>query len=254
MRRNQTTEEYIAFLRSTFLVSGDAPVLLASLSKLMRHLREPPFVTGSIASGWHLLRHGMRRKKSRLNDLDIVVEGLSSLCLSLAQEFLIVHFHPFRERGKILIQLVDEEYGVRIDVFTPGSSSLASRLTDFTEGDLSFKFVSAEDLLAKQLADIYPATSGEPVEPKYVEQFHLLHTIAELNVAREVWRDYRKESQPLDFEEAAGAAERSITANAGLLRAGRYSKDINQSCVWCCESELFPLAARSRVFEILGYV
>ncbi len=95
--------------------------------------------------------------------IDVVVEGLPSLRTSLSQDFLIMHFHPHRGRGKILIQLVDEDHGTRIDVFTPGSSSLTTRLTDSAIGDLQCRIVSAEDLLAKLLSVIYPTTTGASV-------------------------------------------------------------------------------------------
>lgn len=254
MHRNPTTVQSAGFLQEIFLASEDITRCRGSLSKLSRHLEGPVVVTGSIAAGWHLLQNGRRRKKIHLNDIDIVVEGLFGLHPSLSRDFLIVHFHPFRERGKILIQLVDEEYGTRIDVFTPGAASLTRRLADGEIGDVSCRFVSAEDLLAKLLSVIYPATRSEPVEPKHVEHFRLLSTVADVDTVRGVWREYRKESQPLDFAEAAEAVRRSITAHPGLLQAGRYNQDINQACPWCHESELFPLAPRSRIYEILGYV
>ena len=242
------------FLQEIFLASEDTAKCLGSISKLTRHLREPVVITGGIAAGWHLLRNGALRKKRHLNDIDIVVGGLSSLYASLSEDFLIVHFHPLRERGKILIQLVDEEHGLRIDVFTSGSKLLTTRLTDFAIGEVSCRFVSAEDLLAKLLSSIHPAMRGETVEQKYVEDFHLLSTVADLDTMREVWQEYRKEGECLEFEKAAEAVQRSIIANPGLLQASSYSQDVNQSCAWCCESEMFPLAARSRIYAILGYV
>jgi hypothetical protein len=167
---------------------------------------------------------------------------------------LIRHFHPHRGRGRILIMLVDEERRTRIDVFTPGSESLAARLTDVAIGGLQCRVVSAEDLTAKLLSILYPAATGEPVEPKYVERFHALLNVVELEKMDDVWRDYRKEGQPLSFGEAAGAVHRSLSARPDLLQLGRYSQDVGQTCRWCCESEAFPLAALSKVRSILGYV
>lgn len=255
MQRNQTTVESVGLFQEIFLASEDITKCYGSLLKLMRCLEGPVAITGGIATSWHLLnKNDTRRKKRRLNDIDVVVEGLSSLRSSLSQDFLIRHFHPYRDQGRILIQLIDEEYAARIDVFTPTTRTLITRLSDFAVGKMSCKFVSAEDILTKLLSIIYPATRGEPVEPKYVEDFYLLSTVADLNIVREIWREYSKESQPLSFDEAAEALSLSITANPNLLRASRYSQDINQACSWCRESELFPLAPQSRVYEILGYV
>lgn len=53
---------------------------------------------------------------------------------------------------------------------------------------------------------------------------------ADLHTVREVWREYRKESQPSEFEEATEAIMLSIDANPALLHVGHYGQDINQSC------------------------
>ena|GEM_PF-1803859 len=254
MSRNQITGISADFLHEVFPASEDITRFRGSHSKLARHFEEPVVVTGSVATSWHLLGNGVRREKERLNDIDVVVEGLSGLRPSLSEDFLIKHFHPHRGRGRILIQLVDEEHRMRIDVFTPTVNTLTTRLTDLAIGGISCRLVSAEDVAAKLLSVIYPATSGEPIEPKYVEHFRVLFTIVDLATAREIWRGYRKESQTLEFEEAVDAVERSITANPDLLRAGHYSQNINQTCQWCCESKLFPLAPLSKVYEVLGYV
>jgi len=176
MNRSQTTEKSVNFLHEIFLASEDATKCHNSLSKLKRHLKEPVVVTGGIALGWHLLKNGGRGKKRHLNDIDIVVEGLSSLRSTLHQDFLIRHFHPFREKGKILVQMVDEEYGTRIDVFTPSTSSLIKRLTDSAIGEIPFRLISAEDLLVKLLSIVYTVTESKPIEPKYIEHFNLRRT------------------------------------------------------------------------------
>ncbi len=199
----------------------------------------------------------MRRqpKKRRLNDIDtVIVTGLSFLHPSLSQDFLINHFHPYRGRGRVLFQLVDEEHSIRIDIFTPGSNSLAERLIDCGIGNLSCRIVSAEDLLAKLLSIIHSVVEDKPVDPKYVEQFALLSTVADKAVTRKVWRDYRKENQHLDFDEAADAIKLKIRANPNLLRASCYCQDVDFVCVWCHESQLFPISSRSKIHEILGYV
>lgn len=252
MHRNNIKRE--GFLRDVFFASGDLTGFLGSISKLAQHLQEPIVFTGSVATSRHLLQHGILGEKRLLNDIDIVIEGPSGLPASLCQDFLIAHFHPLRERGKILAQLIDEEHATRIDVFTPGSRSLAERLIDSAIGNVPCKFVSAEDLSAKLLSIIYPVIRGEPVETKYVEHFRSLSAIVDLGSMGEVWPEYKKESQSLDYGEAAEAVWVSITANPGLLQVSRYSQDISQACAWCCESELFPLAARSRIHEVLGYV
>ena len=237
-----------------FADSEDSLRCRGSLSKLAQHLEAPVIVTGSIATALHLLKNGIRRQMTRLNDIDTVVEDLPRVRSSLSQDFLINHFHPLRGQGRVLFQLVDEEYSTRIEVFTSNSITLSERLTDFSIGDLRCRAVSAEDVLAKLLSVIYPVTKGEKVDPKYVEHFQALSAAVDLKTMREIWRDYRKESYPLSFDEAVEAVRRSINANPDLLQREEYCQDINFACRWCFEAEQFPLAPRSKIYEILGYV
>jgi hypothetical protein len=255
MDKDQSSIVNTGFLQELFLAHEDISRCVGSLSKLARHVEGPVVITGSIAAGWHLLKSGRRVKKRLLNDIDTVaVTGLSRIRPSLRQDFLINHFHPDREKGKVLLQLVDEEFGTRTEVFTPGSDSLAARLIDCAIGDVACRVVSAEDALAKLLSIIHCVIEGRPVDPKYVEQFDLLSEVADMALTRKVWGDYRKENQHLDFDEAVEAVKLKLTANANLLQATCYCQDIDFVCVWCRESELFPIAPRFRIYEILGYV
>jgi len=219
-----------------------------------RHFEEPVVITGGIATAWHLLQNNQLKEKIHLNDIDIVVEDLSCLRDSLRRDFLIRHFHPFREKGKILIMLVDEEHRTRIDVFTPTTSSLTERLTNVTARDGPLRLVSTEDLLAKVLSIVTSVTQGKSVEPKHFEHFHSLYAIADLGMVQTIWREYRKENQSKDFVEAAEEVRRSVTSNPELLRASCYSQDLHQACSWCHESEMFPLAPRPKIYDLLGYV
>ncbi|MEN3335457.1 MAG: hypothetical protein V7641_4822 [Blastocatellia bacterium] len=243
-----------SFLEKVLLAGEEISKCHGSLGKLARHLEAPVMITGSLAMNWHLLANGRRIKKQRLNDIDVVVEDLASLRPSLSRDFLIRHFHPTRGGGRILIMLIDEEHATRIDVFTPTTRTLLRRLTDFAIDDIACRVVDAEDLSAMLLSVIDPITKGEPVEPKYVDRFHLLSAVVDRATMKEVWREYRKADQLPDFAEAAEAVGRSLIAHPGLLQAGRYSQDINQACPWCCQSEQFPLASLSGIYAIMGYV
>jgi len=255
MNRDQHSIANTGFLQELFLTREDAFKCYGSLSKLARYFDEPAVITGSVAAGWHLLKSGRRLKKRHLNDIDLVsLESMSRIHPSLSQEFLINHFHPSRGKGKVMLQLVDEEHGTRIEIFTPGSDSLAERLTDCAVGDLSCRIVSAEDTSAKLLSIIYSVLEGKAIDPKYIEQFDLLSTVADRAVIRKAWGEYRKENQHVDFDEAAESVKSRIAANPHLLQASSYCQDVDFICAWCRESELFPIASRSRVYEILGYV
>lgn len=242
------------FLRAIFSDRREIVACLGSISKLAKHLNQPVIFTGGIAIDWHLLSKGIHRQKKQFNDIDIVVDDLSGIRDSLSEDFLINHFHPLRGKGRILIQLVDAKYSTRIDIFTPTSATLRERLTDLTIGDLSCKVVSSEDILAKLLAVIYPLTKGECVDPKYLEHFNSLYSIADLKQEREIWLDYRKEDQPLDFDNAREAVYESVEARAELIKKPDYCQGVEFICHWCSESDLFPIADRHEIYSILGYI
>src|SRR5204862_4520609 len=106
--------------------------------------------------------------------------------------FFVSHFHPSRGRGKIILQLVDERHRVRIDLFTPYSPSLMSRVLSSELFGIVCRFVSAEDLTARLLAVLYGVTTGEHVDPKYYDKFSLISEFADMDTVREIWSDYRK--------------------------------------------------------------
>lgn len=247
------TAENHNFLEEIFLSNTDADKCLSSLSKLSRHFEKTVVLTGSIASGLHLSKKGLQQKK-RLNDIDMVVEDLADVRASISKDFLINHFHPFRERGKVLLQLVDEENGVRIEIFTANSKTLTERLVEFKIADLHCQAVAVEDVLAKLLSILYSINRSEAVDPKYVEHFRLLLKSADLTTARKIWQDYRKEPETVDFDEAVEKVKQSLATNPNLLQPEKYCQNINFSCQWCCESESFPVSDRTKIYEILGYV
>ncbi|HRH40523.1 MAG TPA: hypothetical protein PKY82_02680 [Pyrinomonadaceae bacterium] len=255
MDLNERTIGNHQFLSDILLTKDDIDKCIGSISKLSQSLSEPIIITGSLAILYHLLKSGKPTKKRQLNDIDTVyLTDFSQIGHSLGRNFLINHFHPLREKGKVLLQLVDEEYRTRIEVFTPQSDTLAQRLTNLKIGELTWRVVSAEDLLAKLLSIIYSILEDQSVDPKYAESFNLLAEIANQNVVQKVWQDYRKEGQFINFDEAAQSVKVKIAANPDLLQPTEYCQDINIQCLWCRESEVFPIASRSQIHEILAYV
>jgi hypothetical protein len=78
--------------------------------------------------------------------------------------------------------------------------------------------------------------------------------VADREIARGIWRDYRKDRQPINLDTAIEETGKSLEANPQRLKAEAYSQDKGLICPWCCESEWFPVADRSRVYDILGYL
>ncbi len=240
-------------LQMIFLKNEDAVRCQSSLLKLHRHLTKEIIITGSLATGCHLLGNN-RQIKNKLNDIDIVVNDLSALLPSLSNDFLIRHFHPDREKGKILMMLVDKENKLRIDIFTPQTANLSKRSSFIEIVEMCWKIVSVEDLLGKLLGVIYQIIRSEIVEKKYFDHFKQLLPLADLNKAEKVWREYRMANQVFEFEEALEIIEQRVNADPNLLQSYIYSQDINEKCPWCVKSDFFPLAPLSEIYDILGYV
>lgn len=85
MDQKQASSEQPSILCELFLTSEKATKCLCSLSKLRRHLQQPVTLTGSIATSWQLLQKDIQREKKHLNDIDTLVEGLTSIGSSSSQ-------------------------------------------------------------------------------------------------------------------------------------------------------------------------
>ena len=224
------------------------------LLKLAGHLRGGLVLTGGPACRWHLQRHGREPEGGPLNDIDLVVADLAAVSPSLGEEFLISHFHPTRGHGKILLQLVDTSERVRVDLFTPFSPTLMSRVHRTELCGLSCGIIAAEDLTARLLAIVYDVTAGMPVDPKYYDKFCRLSEVVDLHVVRDIWPDYRKPDAPCSFDEATDAVRQSIGQTPDLLRPEVYGQPGDAACPWCCVSEVFSVSPPAKIFAVLGYV
>ena len=243
-----------SFLSELFPTPEECARCQLTLTKLARLMREPPLLTGGLAIRWHLLAHGVHFKRRTFNDIDVVVQDESQLRNGLSQNFLIAHYHPTRGRGKILMQLADEESRSRIDLVTPYSHSIKDRAGPLAVAGMRYGIVAAEDLVARLLCILNQVVKGQPVAPKYYEAFTRLGDIADMECVAAIWHEYRDDSHPRDLSEAVTIMQQAINKNAHLLQPDVYSQAVDQACSWCCESELFPLAPAVRIHEVWGYV
>jgi len=235
-----------SLLREMYSSNEDVSRCHRTLVKLAEQLHGTLVLTGGLAFGRAV-------EKRPFNDIDLVVTDLAALPLSLGEDFLVSHFHPSRGRGKILLQLVDASHRVRIDVFTPFSPSLMSRVHRAELCGIVCGIVAAEDLTARLLAIVYGVTRGEPVDPKYYDKFNRLFELADLSRVREIWADYRKPHDPHRFDVAVDAVHQTIAQNAGVLRPDVYDQKTGDACAWCFDNGAFPVSPRAKIFELLGY-
>ena len=254
MRIKPSTNHKTIVLDELFSASKDAITCRNVISKLAYHLQNPLVITGSVALKCHLFRYGISQQKTALTDLDILVANTSSLTESLNQDFLVAHFHPLSKQGRTLLQLVEKTSALRVDIFTPFSTTLDTRWVDVTLGDKLCKLVSVEDLAARLLTVMGSALQNEPVDPKYVKSFQTLRPLVNTSTIDTIWRNYRKTHLAPAFEKTATTVQQYLESHPDLLKKPIYNQDIHQRCSSCQLSKRFPLASRSKIYEMLGYV
>lgn len=154
----------------------------------------------------------------------------------------------------MLLQLADEETRARIDLFTPASDSLAERSLTAGLGEGSVDVVAAEDLAARLLCVLCQVVAGGTVAPKYYEAFTLLAGVADPDLVASLWREYRDDWHADDLREAMSKVREAVARNPDLLQPEVYGQTVRQACPRCRESEAFPLAPPSKIYEVWGYV
>lgn len=218
------------------------------LLKLRRHDISGWALTGGFAIEIHLRQAGGEARVRRLHDLDFIVGSFESIPRSISRDFLIRHVHPRDPVGKNLLQCVDDETGVRIDVFRTHTSVMSRTLNL----DCGLRIISREDLTARA-GRLAWNLSEKPVAPKYVQDFLRLIRFASLREVEAVWQEQRDERSPATFTEAVEGIERLVEARSHLLVEPSYSTDIDAVCERCVGDEAFPLADARLILTILGY-
>jgi hypothetical protein len=213
-----------------------------------------PLVTGSFAVEWNIRERGGRVRPRQLNDIDLVVVEASEIEPDISHKFLIHHFHPTREKGNVLMQLVEPRTRTRVDIFTARSASVVERASRTRYKETELAVVSAEDLAARLLAIIVIVLDGRTVDPKYVDSFSRSFEVADRDAASKLWQEYRWGNYTDEFLPTADEVVKLIRRRQDLLKTVEYSHDVDAKCQWCVEADEFPLADRREVFRLLGYV
>jgi hypothetical protein len=199
---------------------GETPAAIGScLGRLAPHLRLADVaLTGSVAIG-----------RERAGDLDLVAGSIDVVAPSATTDFLVSHYHV-QGPGvpKFMVQLVDSLTRVRVDIVPDLTGSIARAGTTAISG-ISVKVLSLDDILDHKLHTLSKASPMRPVDPKHVRD---ARTIA-LRIGCTI-----PDIDP-----------RSLVPDV-------YGVDEpDEGCARCqtSRSRLFPLAPKSRVFELLGW-
>lgn len=190
----------------------------------------------------------------RLNDIDIVVNEITDLGDDIAADFLIHHFHPTREAGNVVMQIVDARTSTRVDLFSARSAGLGDRAVKVDIDGIALKMTAAEDLTARLAAILAAVTDGKVVDGKYLESFRMLANIADREAVKKLWTEYRRQGDPADFDEMIANINNAIDHDPALLAPIQYAQDLSTRCPWCVEDGRFPRADPARIAAILGHV
>jgi hypothetical protein len=189
-----------------------------------------------------------------LNDIDVVVAGPEAILPGVSERFLVHHFHPTREKGNVLLQLVEPRSRTRIDVFSARSETIAERGGEIRILGQDRLVVSAEDLAARLLGIVAIVLDGKTVDPKYADSLERLLEIVDRDSVDRLWLEYRWGRYNEDFWTTADRVKEAIGACGSLLAPVEYSQDLDSDCSWCVGSADLPRADVKEIHRLLGYV
>ena len=223
-----------------------------TLRKLVRHDISQWALTGGFAAEIHIKRRSGSTGPCPLHDIDFITSSFDCIPKSLSRDFLLRHVHPADPPGKTLLQCVDEETGVRVDVFR-AYGSVMDRVQEIHPKFATFSMISVEDLTARAARLSWNLCEGRSVASKYVRDFLRLVELSTTESVESAWQDHRQAHRPESFETAVAEIRRALAARPELLVSPIYSTDPDAVCERCAATEALPLADARRVLAILGY-
>jgi hypothetical protein len=223
-----------------------------TLRKLVQHDISRWALTGGFATETYVKQNGGASEIRSLNDIDFIVSSFDCIPESLTRDFLLRHVHPNDPLGKTLLQCVDEETGVRVDVFR-AYGAVMSRVQPIDLTFQTFRIVSKNDLTARAARLSWNLCEGQAVAPKYVRDFLRLLELSTTEEIESVWQDHRQFHRPESFATVAAEIRRALAARPELLVSPAYSTDPNAVCERCVATPALPLVDAHRILAILGY-
>ncbi|HZF28908.1 MAG TPA: hypothetical protein VE907_07310 [Gammaproteobacteria bacterium] len=210
------------------LPASELARLSACLDKLLPHVRDCEIaITGGVAIQRGVALAGGKGSRVAVADLDLVASRHDAVAPSVAEAFLISHYHVVQPGvPKFMVQLVDPEWRVRVDIFPDLVGSLA-RATRIPIGAHRVNVLALEDIFEHKLLTLSKASPAGPVDPKHAADAELLGNLL----------------------------RRAVPAVSAALVEDVYGIDAALLCRRCelSADSRFPLAPKERIFELLGW-
>jgi len=223
-----------------------------TLGKLFRHDVSRWVLTGGFAAETHIKRRGGLASIRPLHDIDFIVSSFDCIPTTLSEDFLFRHVHPNDPPGKTLLQGVDQETGVRIDVFR-AYGSVMDRTVPIEEMPQRLRMISHEDLAARAARLSWDLHEDLPVAPKYARDFLRLLDLSTPEDVESAWQDHRQAHRPESFAGVAAEIRRLVAVRPELLVDPVYSTDVHEICSRCVKTFALPLADAQQILNTLGY-
>ena len=231
----------------SFLNAADSARVARTFHNLARHDISRWALTGGVAIELHILRLGAKPIIRRLHDLDFVAASFDSIPEAIGSELLLRHVHPHDPPGKIMLQGVDPETGVRMDVFRAYGMEM-ERTSPIEIATLALRTVSLQDLVARHARLNWDLMEGRPVAPKYAQDFLRLIELVTTDEVERIWQEHRKGQSPESFAEAALRLRRMIASRSELL-IRRHTRRTSMKYVRDARvPEPFPYQIHARFF------
>ena len=199
------------------------------LARLSPNLRlDDVAITGGVAIQIGMAQLGRDGTRETIADLDVVATALDAVFPSVADTFLVSHYHSVRPGvPKFMVQLVDPVTRIRVDIFPDLLGSLA-RSSMVEVGAHELRLLALEDILEHKLLTLSKASPANPVDPKHADDAYALGELLQRPVP---------------------AIDRDCLAE------DVYGIDdlVCQRCV-LSRSDGFPLASKEEIFRLLSYV
>ena len=206
-------------------------------------------LTGGVAICAQLRAHRRPVDRRQLNDLDFVVESFASIPESLTESFLQHHVHPDASDGRMLLQLIDEVRGIRIDLFRELGRTLSrSRPLDGDTGGM-LRVLSVEDLVARTTALVCGRLRrGLTIDRKHTTALSRLRGLGQHAERARAWADHRQQV-PGTFDEASREAARLLAAHPELVVVEEYAGTA-VPCERCREHGAFRPAPAVGIYSV----
>ena len=186
-------------------------------------------MAGGVAIEFRLADMGLSGWRDRVLDLDFVARRWEAIAPSVAEEFLVCHYHqPQPGCPKFLVMVVDPVSRVRVDVF-PDLVGFIGKAQPMSVCGLPWLVLDLESMLDHKLLTLANASERRPVDKKHHRDAVLLAKLLGRNVPP---------MPPTSLGEDV------------------YSTDLDARCARCEASRdaAFPIAPKRRIFDLLGYV